>query len=478
MMKVQIMASIVSGEKLILQRINKMKKNSRLLHTGMISFMLFILSACAHYSFDDKPLSEYSPDDAKAFAHTFEADRSPEVLVMVAFSGGGTRAASFAYGALQELADTEMMTAGGPRSLLNEIDMISSVSGGSFTSAYYGLYGDKIFEDFEARFLRQNVQGRLLWKLVNPIIWFKLASSTYGKADMAAEYYDKILFNGATFADMFRPGAPVVNINSTDLASGNRFPFSMPFFYLICNDLRQYPVSRAVTASSAVPGLFSPIALENFAGSCGFEIPAWAVEALKDETDSIRKTEAENLLEFMVRQKRPWLHLVDGGVSDNLGLRSFAKLFVLGKDLQDTLKFIGHARVRQILIISVDSHTKYEKEWASKRREPSLLDILGSVTDIQIDRFSEDSKVLVKYAFEQWAKELSTNAHPVSFHFVDVSFEEVKNDDDRNRLYKIGTNFHLHDDEVDLLIASARKVLRESAEFKNFLEEYKNRNRP
>jgi hypothetical protein len=64
---------------------------------------------------------------------------------MVAFSGGGTRAASLAYGVLQELADTEMMTAEGPRSLLNEIDMISSVSGGSFTSAYYGLYGDRLF---------------------------------------------------------------------------------------------------------------------------------------------------------------------------------------------------------------------------------------------------------------------------------------------------------------------------------------------
>jgi hypothetical protein len=65
------------------------------------------------------------------------------------------------------------------------------------------------------------------------------------------------------------------------------------------------------------------------------------------------------------------------------------------------------------------------------------------------------------------AEDLTTAGHPVNFHFVDVNFEEVKNSDDRKRLYKIGSNFHLHDDEVDLLIASARKVLRESTEFQD-----------
>ena len=449
------------------------KKKSRFLRLGATCLLLLFSSACAHYSFEDKPLSQYSPEDAKDFLQKFEADRSPDLLVMVAFSGGGSRAASFAYGVLQELAETEIITGEDSRPLLKEIDMISSVSGGSFTSAYYGLYGDRIFKDFEGRFLRQNVEGHLLWKLVNPINWFKLASSTYGKADMAAEYYDKILFDGTTFADMHRSGAPAVIINSTDLASGKRFPFTHPYFFIICSDISQYPVSRAVTASSAVPGLFSPIALENFAGSCGFEMPSWAVEALKDENSSLRKKEAENLMEYGDRKKRPWLHLVDGGVSDNLGLRSFAKLFIIDKDIHDTFKLISHAGVRQILIISVDSHKKYEKEWASKRREPSLLDILGSVTDIQIDRFSQDTKGIVKYAFEQWAKELSTTEHPVNFHFVDVSFEEVKNNDDQERLYKIGTNFNLKDEEVDLLITSARQVLRQSFEFQDFLAENK-----
>ncbi len=39
--------------------------------------------------------------------------------------------------------------------MLDAIAAISSVSGGSFTSACFGLYGDRIFIDFEERFLRR-----------------------------------------------------------------------------------------------------------------------------------------------------------------------------------------------------------------------------------------------------------------------------------------------------------------------------------
>ena len=54
-----------------------------------------------------------------------------------------------------------MVIDGKKRRLLDEIDGISSVSGGSFTAGYYGLFGDRIFEDFESKFLKKNIQGAL-----------------------------------------------------------------------------------------------------------------------------------------------------------------------------------------------------------------------------------------------------------------------------------------------------------------------------
>jgi NTE family protein len=374
---------------------------------------------------------------------------------------------------LQELADTEVMTVNGSRPLLKEIDMISSVSGGSFTSSYYGLYGDRIFEDFETRFLRQDVEGKLLWKLARPINWFRLASGAYGTGDMAADYYDKILFNGATFADMLRSDAPTVIINSTDLAIGARMGFTQLFFDALCMDLQSYPVSRAVAASSAVPGLFSPITLENSAGSCGYQPPAWVADALRDELSTNRKAQAQDIIEYQDRKKRPWLFLVDGGVTDNLGLRSFYNLFELTGNTKNTLKFIQHENVKQILIISVDSHTKHKNAWALKRLNPSLRQVLGSVSYVQIGRYSRDTMEIVNNAFYKWTDELKKTGHPVTFHFVEVSFAEVQNDDARNRLNDIGTSFSLSDEEVDLLIASARQVLRQSSVFQNFLTKNK-----
>ncbi len=103
--------------------------------------------------------------------------------MLLAFSGGGTRAAALSYGVLQELRDTQVTVAGRDERLIDEADTISSVSGGSFTSAYYGLYGERIFADYEQRFLRRNIQGELIWALLNPLNWFSLFR--YGRLELA-----------------------------------------------------------------------------------------------------------------------------------------------------------------------------------------------------------------------------------------------------------------------------------------------------
>ena len=60
--------------------------------------------------------------------------------------------------------------------------------------------------------------------------------------------------------------------------------------------------------------------------------------------------------------------------------------------------------------------------------------------------------------------------HLVSFNFIEVSFESVRDDAERHFLNNIGTNFDLNDEQVDHLISAAGQVLRESQEFKEFLE--------
>ena len=99
-------------------------------------------------------------------------DYDAENLVVLAFSGGGTRAAAFSYGVLEAL---RRMEATGPKGrnirMLDEVDLITGVSGGSFTALAYGLYGDKLFDIYESSFLKRNVQGELIGRVLNPGNW-------------------------------------------------------------------------------------------------------------------------------------------------------------------------------------------------------------------------------------------------------------------------------------------------------------------
>ena len=432
--------------------------------------LLMLNAACTYRSAVDKPLTQWSPAMDHRAGKQLKGDRSADLAVLVSFSGGGTRASAFAYGALQELAATEIRTAQGSRPLLHEIDMISSVSGGSFTAAYYGLHGEQIFTDFEARFLRKDVEGILFRKMFNPLNWARLMSRAYGRSDLAAKYYDEELFDAATFAKLQQADRPLIVINATDLASGERMPFVQDTFDVLCADFSAYPVSHAVAASSAVPVIFSPITLENHAGRCGYQPPAWVAEALRDEALSRRKFAARDILDLQDRNKRPWLHLVDGGISDNLGMRAFYDTLSIADDPAAAARDQLHWEARHILIISVNAYAKHKSDWILERYAPSLFEVIGSVSADQISRYSEDTIQLVRDTFETWVKDHSTAARPVTFHFVDVSFNHVKDDDERNFLNGIGTNFNLSDEQVDRLIAAARKILRESEDFQAFIK--------
>ena len=140
-------------------------------------------------------------------AYRFQRDDADAVdrenLIILAFSGGGTRAAAFSFGVLEALRRIEIQGPLGRRErLLDDVDVITGVSGGSFTALAYGLYGEKLFDDYEKRFLKRNVQGELIARILNPANWGALSSTGWGRSELAAELYDEILFHGATFADL------------------------------------------------------------------------------------------------------------------------------------------------------------------------------------------------------------------------------------------------------------------------------------
>ena len=441
----------------------------------LLACLLLAGLACASSVSREVPLARWTPEEDRRSEKQVEGDRSPELLVLLAFSGGGTRAAALSYGVLQELAATEVLTEKGPRPLHHEVDAISSVSGGSFTSAYFGLRGDGIFEDFEERVLRKNLEGALIGQLFNPLNWFKMMARSYGRSDLAAEYYGKHVFDNATFADLLRPDAPAVVINATELGAGVRFSFYRQYFDLLCADIDKYPISRAVAASSAVPGPFSPISLKSYAGSCEYETHEWILKSSKEEHASIHRADAQALMGFLDSEKRPWLHLVDGGITDNLGLRAFWTRVALAGGLEQAFPEIRQAGTHQILVILVNAIKQKTPGWAVLGKVPSLLQVVGSVSSIELARYDLDTIELTRDSFEKWSRESSTPERPVSFDFVEVSFDHVRDEAQREVLNQVGTSFDISDEQVDSLISAARQVLRESPEFQSFLERNRSR---
>ena len=386
-----------------------------------LGLAFLLVSGCASYGVvDNLPLKAVGADDGYSIRSGGGSGwGSGEVALMLAFSGGGTRAAALAYGVLEELRDTTIVIDGSPRRLLDETDIISSVSGGSFTSAYYGLYGDRMFEDYEDVFLRRNVQGQLIRGLLNPLEWL----SSSGRTEMAVKLYEKSVFHGATFEDMKRPGSPLVLINASDLGYGVRFSFAQEYFNLLCSDISDYPVARAVTASSAVPVLFEPVVVENYR-DCKKEKPAWLAAAEKRAAGDPEMTLAvDGLNSYFKKDRRQYAHFVDGGITDNLGLRAIyeiieiaggAKVFVEQK--------LERKPPRRLVVISVNASTDPEPEMDASNKQPSLKETIGAMSDVQLHRYNVATLDLMKTSTKRWARDLSTPGRTVAPYFIQVGF--------------------------------------------------------
>jgi NTE family protein len=195
-------------------------------------------------------------------------DSKGEILFVAAFSGGGKRSAAFAHGVLRGLRNIPVVEKGGTRRLLDELDYIAAVSGGSFPAMHYGLYHERSFNTFLADFLNRDIESYIYGTYLLPWNTARLLATEYGTNDRMAGIYDELMFHGATYRDLERRGLPLVAVNATDIALGISFSFTQPYFDLLCSDLESFPVARAVAASNGFPVLFSPITLTSHTQDC------------------------------------------------------------------------------------------------------------------------------------------------------------------------------------------------------------------
>ena len=225
------------------------------------------------------PLPRWNPAYGYRYANLppSVAGSTDSFFIVASFSGGGARASALSYGVLRELARTPIVWEGHRKRLVDEINIINALSGGSFTAAYYALYHDRIFHDFEYRFLRKDWESELRARILrSPKNWLRLLSPYFGRAHILSELLDEALFDRHTFNDLVSSDQrPIIFLHASDMATVSRFEFNQRQFDLICSDLSKLPLSVATAASSALPLILSPLSLKNYAGQCGFDPPRY-----------------------------------------------------------------------------------------------------------------------------------------------------------------------------------------------------------
>jgi predicted acylesterase/phospholipase RssA len=319
---------------------------------------LLLLSSCTHVN---KPLNDEStPVERRtlnatraSFTHTIPPTTRPATLprddgffVGVAISGGGLRSANFSAAVMFQLQKL---------GLLDRVDYISSVSGGSLTAAYYCLNDDKNWNPgLVQRKLTHHYATDGWFQLLLPWNLLALALTPYDRSDILAKGFDKVIFNKdgkpQTFRDL-RADRPTLLLNATDLQSGKPFVFCNQAFDEINSSLADYPISYAVAASAAVPVLLHQVTLRDYSTTF-----------------------------------KQYRHLIDGMVNDNLGVKSLVDVY------RQQIKDGGSNRYRNgAMFIVIDAKTEFTAK-IDEHPDTTILDTVrfstGLATTALINRAS------------------------------------------------------------------------------------------
>jgi NTE family protein len=379
-----------------------------------------LLGACgsAHYPINP-PLAQIDPAQGYRAQRIFEPRNDDNFFLSISFSGGGTRAAALGFGVLEALRDTRIQWQGQTQRLIDQIDLMAGVSGGSMLAAAYALHGADGMALFEREFLHAPLQSLLVQRVASPTTLWRLGSPRYGRSEVLAELLDEKLFKGATYADLSRAGRkPYTIVSASDMATGGRFEFNQDSFDFLCADLDGVPLSRAVAASSAVPLVLSPVTLWNYAPSraeagAGCGEPLIERAARRNGLNGQRSGEARRMSELRSFREydngalaRPFVHLLDGGLADNVNARGPLDFSAQAGGLVQGAYDSGYRAIRRSVFIVVNAETSARSAQDTSADVPGPLRSALALADIPINRNSDVALLQARSMLAAWDAEV------------------------------------------------------------------------
>jgi NTE family protein len=237
--------------------------------------------------------------------------------------------------------------------------------------------------------------------------------------------------------------------------------------------LSEFSVARAVAASSAVPILFPPILIEKHQ-DCNFDRPAWLINAEKQaaDSDNARLKELVRSMEFYLDDSNPsFATLVDGGVSDNLGLRAIVSNTMLAGGAEALFRSSSVTdTIKHVVIIVVNASTTAVTDIGKSQTLPTTFDVFNAVTDIQLHLYNIESNSLVKSDLIQLAQNVSRRDRTIVPLFIELSVDDLKSVEDEKFLNAIPTSFYLEKEQADRIIDAAKRLLRQDPDYRRLLK--------
>jgi NTE family protein len=396
-----------------------------------VAFSLFVVAGCSLNAYQNRKLEGEKEYRGKA-SLLIRTEKKPGTLVLLALSGGGSRAAYFSASAMFRLREVFRGLLGPDFDFLKQVDAISSVSGGSLAAAYFclsrdpedqasqSLKGHPVWSEKEVKALMSknflmHWLGRWFWPQNIARYWF----TAFDRTDIMAQTFAATLFSGPLplqspyhLRDL-NPARPYLILNATDGTEntagdehfGKGFTFTHEDFRdRLQSDISRYQVANAVMASAAFPAAFNYLTLKNFKAS------------------------------------NQYLHVFDGGNSDNLGLKGLERALLLSGKHYDHLvvilidSFVPHQ--------GIDRNRYDARGFFSYFIDSNFLDTYDSLLYSNRAATIEESRVILAQ------------------HAGELVFLHLRLDEDQEKAVQaIPTSFRISSEGVASLDKAVRNVL-------------------
>jgi len=455
------------------------------------------VGGCAGLTLDQTPINTPATQVTFSQPEFLRVDDFPELAIGLAFSGGGTRAAAFSHGVLQGLNAIPVPGDRQRRTLLDAVDLVSGVSGGSVTAAYFGLKQRDALTDFRERFLIQNAEAGFSTAISLTNILTLLDRGGANSSRSLAHWLDRALFEGATFRDFRRRrNHPNVWISASDVYNRVPFLFSQETFAALCSDLDSLPIAQAVAASAAFPVAFASVNVETFNRNrnCDAPLPAWIEAAASDSSgSSVRHAVARGMMRYRDPALMRYVKLADGGVTDNFGIQGVALARSIGATPYAPFTPEIAVQLRRALFLVVNSGRGPAGTWPMYQSGPDGVTTMSALADAAIESGSRAGFDYVRLLIANWRNDIvrwrcSLSAAEVArlrgrvsawrcrdleMFVGEVSFIDA-GPERKAILDTVPTRFSLPTETVDFVIESGRIAVQHEPSIRKLLDSLRN----